>query len=206
MRFLQPAYPTVHFSNKIWVKCPECGDIGLVETELGKYTIPFSINHKSTFTCTRCGLSKKTDEKWYGYYQGFVSRSCGFCGSQISYTTEPTKAPNENVTLKCQSSHRDRDYPLNWYRYKEEKPTDPYFELQLWLQTDVKDKIIWFYNMDHLEYLNDYISSKLREDDGRHKYSMITNLPQWIKSAKNRDLILKKMHRLEIEFNKVKGI
>ncbi len=70
----------------------------------------------------------------------------------------------------------------------------------------VKDKIIWFYNMDHLEYLNDYISSKLREDDGRHKYSMITNLPQWIKSAKNRDLILKKMHRLEIEFNKVKGI
>jgi len=72
----------------------------------------------------------------------------------------------------------------------------------LCLQTDIKGKIIWFYNIDHLKYLKDYIASKLREDDGRHKYSLITNLPQWIKSAKNRNLILKKIDRLENEFNK----
>lgn len=202
MRFTRPAYPTVYFSEKIWVKCPDCENVGLIETELGKYTIPFPHDHKSTFNCSQCGLRKEMDEKWYGYCQGFVGRSCGFCGSQINYTTEPTKTPYESVAIKCQSCHREKDYSLKWYRYKEEKPTDPYFGLELCLQTDIKGKIIWFYNIDHLKYLKDYIASKLREDDGRHKYSLITNLPQWIKLAKNRNLILKKIDRLENEFNK----
>ncbi len=202
MRFTQPAYPTVYFSEKILVKCPDCGSVGHIDTELGKYTIPFPHNHKSIFNCSSCGLKKETNEKWYGYCQGFVGRSCGFCGSQINYTSEPTKRPYESVTIKCQSCNREKDYELKWYRYKEEKPTDPYFGLDLWLQTDIKDKILWVYNIDHLTYLKDYIASKLREDDGRHKYSMITNLPQWIKSAKNRDLILKKLDRLEKKLEK----
>ncbi|RKD90466.1 hypothetical protein [Mangrovibacterium diazotrophicum] len=202
MRFTQPAYPTVYFSDKIWVKCPDCGDIGLVETEFGQYTIPYSRHHTSTFSCTKCGSTKKSDEKWFGYVQGFVGRSCGFCGSQISYTTEPTKAPFDSVTIKCNSCKKAKDYSLNWYRYKENMPTDPYFGLELWLQIDIKDKILWLYNIDHLNYLKNYVASKLREDDGRHKYSMITNLPQWIKSAKNRDLILKKIDRLKNEMNR----
>ncbi len=202
MRFTQPAYPTVYFSDKIWVKCPDCGGMGRVETEPVKNAIPFSHSRKSTFCCTKCSLTQQSDEKWFGYFQGFVERSCGFCGTHICYSTQPTKEPYELVMLKCDACKKEKDYALNWYRYKVDKPTDPYFGLELWLQIDIKDNILWMYNMDHLLYLKDYVAAKLREDDGRHKYSMITNLPQWVKSAKNRALILKKIERLEKEMGK----
>lgn len=202
MRFTEPAYPTVYFSNKIFVKCPECGELGIIETELGKDTIPFPQDHKSTFNCSKCGLRKETNEKWYGYCQGFVDRSCGFCGNRINHTTKPTKTPYDSVSVKCDSCNKEEDYAIKWYRYKENKPIDPYFGMELWLQTNIKDNILWVYNLDHLKYLKAYIESKLRQDDSRHKYSMITNLPQWIKSAKNRDLIVKKLKRLEKEIVK----
>jgi hypothetical protein len=59
------------------------------------------------------------------------------------------------------------------------------------------------YSLKHLKYLKEYVAAKLREDNDRHKYSMITNLPQWIKSAKNREAILKKLSKLEVEINKI---
>jgi transcription elongation factor Elf1 len=199
MRFTKLAYPTVYFSERIWVRCPDCDDIGLVETKLGKYTIPFPHDHKSTFNCKKCGLTKESDQEWFGYYQGFCGRGCGFCGSKISYTTEPTKKTYHHITIKCDVCKKEKNYRLKWYRYKEDKPTDPYFGLELWLQTNVKDNTLWIYNIEHLSYLREYVASKLREDDNRHKYSMITNLPQWIKSAKNRELILKKLDNFEKE-------
>jgi len=58
------------------------------------------------------------------------------------------------------------------------------------------------YNIDHLDYLKEYVEAKLREDDARHKYSMITNLPQWVKSSKNRDIIVKRLNKLKSEFEK----
>ena len=74
---------------------------------------------------------------------------------------------------------------------------------ELWLQADVKGNILWVYNQEHLSYLRDYISAKLRDVDGRHKYSLIANLPQWVKDAKNRDTIVKKLNKLEQQLTKI---
>jgi transcription elongation factor Elf1 len=202
MRFNKPAYPTVYFSEKIWVKCPSCEQRGLVSTELGKYTIPFPNEHQSVFNCNNCGSSKESKDEWFGYYQGFVGRGCSFCGSHVAFTSRPTKQPFQSTLIKCDVCKNEREYSINWYRFKEDKPTDPYFGLELWLQTEVKGNVLWVYNIDHLNYLKEYVSAKLREDDGRHKYSMISNLPQWIKSSKNRDIILRKLSKLEQEIMK----
>jgi len=199
MRFTKPAYPTVHFSEKCLVKCPSCDDLGIVLTELGKYTIPFPYNHKSKFNCMNCGLKNENKDEWFGYVQGYIGRSCGICGSHINFITQPTKEPFESAVVKCEACKREKEYSIKWYRFKEDKPTDPYFGLELWLQTNIKGKILWAYNKDHLNYLRDYVAAKLREDNGRHKYSMITNLPHWVKSSKNRDIIVKKLNKLDAE-------
>lgn len=202
MRFTEPAYPTVYFSDKIFVKCPSCGEIGIIKTQMGNTIIPFPQGSISTFHCTKCNLKKNTNEKWYGYWQGFIGRPCGICGSEIHHSTKPTKEPYESTSVKCDACNKEKNYKLKWYRYKENQAIDPYFGMDLWLQTDIKNNILWLYNLEHLRYLKKYISAKLREDDQRHKYSMITNLPQWVKSAKNRDLILKKLERFEKEIIK----
>ena len=202
MKFNQPAYPTVYFSENICVKCPKCTEPALVNSQPRKYSIPFPLNHQSKCTCGYCGFHQSGNDQWAGYLQGFVNQSCGHCGTKVFHSTEPTKKPYPNTKVTCETCQQTRAYEIAWYRYRGDKPTDPYFGFDLWLQTDVKDNVLWLYNLEHLTYLRDYVSAKLREDNGRHKYSMITNLPQWMKSSKNRDLIVKKLNKLEEEFIK----
>lgn len=204
MRFSQPAYPTVFFSDKILVKCNTCSGVGMVKTKFGKYTIPFPIDHESVFSCNQCGLVKKHSIDWYGLYQGFLSINCGFCGSGIFYTSKPTKNKTPKTSIICGTCKKEKEYELKWFKYRKDTSVDPYFGLDLWLQINYKDHFLWVYNLEHLQYLKEYVASTLREDNDRHKYSMITNLPQWIKSAKNRDSILKKLNKLQREIEQIK--
>lgn len=174
----------------------------MVKTELPKYTLPFPTELKSVCNCDSCGFQDAENEAWSGFVQGFVNRACGNCGSRISHTTEPTRNPYDSSELTCEVGKTNRKYKTQWYRYRNDMPTDPYFGFDLLLQTNIKGNILWLYNIDHLNYLMEYVESKLREDGGRHKYSMITNLPQWVKSAENRDWIVKKLNRVKQEFKK----
>ena len=77
------------------------------------------------------------------------------------------------------------------------KLTDPYFRLPLWLQEDCRGKLLWAYNGEHLDLLESYIGARLRErraSPGR--MSMLARLPAWLKSAKNRDEILRAIQRM----------
>lgn len=199
MRFNKPAYPTVYFSAKIWVQCPNCSEAALVTNSATKSIIPPPSGKHAKCTCSHCGFQKEGNQEWHGYSQGFIERACGFCGTKICFTSKPTKTPFKSNRIKCDHCSKEKEYTIHWYRYTENKPTDPYFGFDLWLQTTVKNNILWLYNLEHLNYLREYVSAKLREDNGRHKYSMITNLPQWLKSAKHRALLIKKMDTLEYE-------
>ncbi len=212
-KFDKPIYANVSFSEKIWVKCPKCAKPTLVKTNLPKYTIPFPRGYKSVCNCVHCGFHStenddlygigNDDKKWFGYLQGFVNQRCSFCGAvKISYVTEPTKTISEFVRIKCSGCQNSRDYKLKWRRCRGLKPTDPYFGFDLYLQINIKGDILWLYNLAHLDYLKEYVEADLREDDGRHKYSIIANLPQWVKSKKNRDIIVKKLNKLKEEFEK----
>lgn len=199
MRFNKPAYATVHFSEKIWVKCPNCSDLGLVTTELGSYNIPYPRGYNTSFNCKCCGLRKEDNTEWLGFCQGTLNQACGYCGSYIYYVTEPTMEPYKTTIFECEICRREKEYELKWYRFRQDRPTDPFFGFDLWMQTSVKSNVLWVYNLDHLVYLRQYVSAKMRDDDGRTKYSMIAKLPQWIKSANNRDLIVRKLNKLEVD-------
>lgn len=203
MRFSEPVYPLTFFSEEIWVKCPNCADIGLVKTQLGENTISYPSGHTSNFTCYNCSTRKANEQEWFGYYQGILDRACGFCGTKILFGSQPTKSPYSTENIKCPTCKREKEYELKWYRYKHNLSIDPYFGLELWLQTSIKGNTLWLFNLDHLNYLRKYVQAKLREDDLRYKYSMITNLPQWIKDSKNRDLIVRKLNKLERDFSKL---
>jgi hypothetical protein len=68
-------------------------------------------------------------------------------------------------------------------------------------QTRHGELIAW--NEDHLDYLEQYLSGRLRietvEDGGVRNASVVSRLPAWAKSAKNRDEILKAIAKVRRE-------
>jgi len=76
-----------------------------------------------------------------------------------------------------------------------------YFELPLWLSLPCCGQVLWAYNVQHLDFLEDFVRAKLRErarDEtfGWSNKSLVSRLPKWIQSAKNRDAVLKCIARL----------
>jgi hypothetical protein len=75
--------------------------------------------------------------------------------------------------------------------------TDYWFGQELWLQAAFKNEVFWANNYEHLDYMKQYISSGLRERHNRTFFTLVEKLPGFIKSAKNRDRLLKLIEKLE---------
>ncbi|PNG23401.1 hypothetical protein C1J00_04140 [Streptomyces cahuitamycinicus] len=76
---------------------------------------------------------------------------------------------------------------------------DPYFGLPLWLQTEMRHGWLWAYNPEHLELIRQFVQAPLRERapfDGQVRMTLVARLPTWIKSAKNREEVLRAIDRI----------
>lgn len=85
-----------------------------------------------------------------------------------------------------------------WY---DENPTDGYFGYNLWLQIECAGNSLWAFNTRHLNVLEKFVSANLRQRNmdkewGWHNSSLVSRLPKWIKSSKNRESILKSLKKL----------
>lgn len=75
---------------------------------------------------------------------------------------------------------------------------EPYFGLELWFLTSFQGKPVWALNREHLAYLIDYLSADLREKPlGSPKKTQADHLPSFMKTAKNRERIVKLLKRLQ---------
>jgi hypothetical protein len=75
---------------------------------------------------------------------------------------------------------------------------DPHFHAPLWLQTECKGHVLWFYNSGHMDFVEGYVSATLRERKP-HAYknkTLSSRLPTWMKLAKNREAVLKSIETL----------
>ena len=74
--------------------------------------------------------------------------------------------------------------------------TDWYFNLPLWFQMPCCGKTLWAYNRPHLAYLKRYVEADLRDECSYPNSGLARYLPQWLKAAKNRDEVLRGLHKL----------
>jgi hypothetical protein len=75
---------------------------------------------------------------------------------------------------------------------------DPHFGLPLLLVEAGRFGPIWAYNAEHLAALKGYISATLRErTSSAGNKSLFSRLPAWMKTAKNRDSVSKRLAKLE---------
>ena len=78
-------------------------------------------------------------------------------------------------------------------------PVDPFFHLPLWLQLELGEHLLWAYNHEHLDFLEQHVGAKLRERNG-FKYevkSIGARLPRWMTAKGNRETVLKAIEKLK---------
>jgi hypothetical protein len=69
-------------------------------------------------------------------------------------------------------------------------------EITLFLNISCCGNVLWAVNEEHLDFLEQYVASELRERTPNINKSLASRLPQWIKSRKNRDEVLKAISKL----------
>lgn len=146
--------------------------------------------------------------KIYDFYEEFLV-VCPKCGGRAKVVIDeaefaklPTRrllkyrnrfyAPRRLICLNC--LHRDL---WKGNQILTGVSVDWYFRLPLWLEIPCCGERLWAYNREHLDLIEKYVGAKLRERTSKGRNSFLSRLPKWIKSAKNRDEILKAIKKLK---------
>ncbi|MHC1777594.1 MAG: hypothetical protein AB9834_19505 [Lentimicrobium sp.] len=72
-----------------------------------------------------------------------------------------------------------------------------HFGAELWLQHPFRNDVFRAYNQKHLEYLEQYISARLRQHPNRSHFTLLEKLPKFYHEARNREDLLKIILKLK---------
>lgn len=122
---------------------------------------------------------------------------CPKCSSMAKVFRDETDmslglySPQRLVCSKCGFAKKRKEKSFTFG-----ESFDWYFQEPLWLRINCCGETLWAYNEKHLDFIEKYVSAKLRERGSNKNRSLSSRLPKWIKSAKNRDEILKAIGKL----------
>lgn len=182
------------WSKNTLIKCPSCSK--MAELRNDKSVFQWYRNENAEIHCSHCNYILKQEK-----LQRFtleIDHNCRNCGKKILRTIPNLTKPKEKIRIKCEHCGDSVEhYPKNiitWYTINQQgSAKDPIFGVSLWLQEQIKGHLFWAYNIDHLNYLEEYIGAELRKREGM---TMAAKLPQFIKASKNRVHLLKLIDRL----------
>ena len=164
------------------VRCPKCESSGIVRRSIG-------------FRCSSCSLTVTSeDNHWYSSVRGFAGKRCSKCGRKLSRRFDSHNG-HDSTEITCEGCDTINECKISWSRIPE-YGTDPVFGCDLLLRCDYRGEVLWAWNLEHLEFLENYVGSGLRERIPNRNGSMASRLPKWMKEAKNRDGIMRAFSRL----------
>lgn len=129
---------------------------------------------------------------------------CPKCDGKAVISVEELKEYNCFSTrlLVCSNcAYRDQWQGISFSNMPSYKGKDSYFQLPYWLMVSCGKEFLFAYNEKHLDFLESYVSSTLRErirdsELGWSNRSAVSRLPRWVKSKKNRAFVLKGIKKL----------
>ncbi len=199
--FKDPGYTLYRYADVIYVDCPDGEGPGIIR---GEFTwFPKQARLTSCFGSFHREWNATT---WLGPVIGHRQRFCPICSADapdlgISKTTFRSDLPH-CIDYHCGRCGGDSEMEITWCRGDIHTPgCDPYFGLPLYLREIVGNETLWFFNADHMNQVRSYVAADLRERLPDGKWSMITRLPTWIKTSKNRSKVLRAIARLEAKLS-----
>lgn len=180
--------------NEFAVYCPKCQGRAIVSVAQ-----PFDFKN-GVLKCSNCHYSEKAMDRTR--YRPSKKAKCHHCEEWLDMEIGERKSIPKYVNITCKACHTVNKVCENWesyiLKYHETGIIDPVFGLFLWYMDSVRDQIIWAYNQRHLLEIENYVRATLRErTTDRFKMTMVEKLPDFIKSAKNRDEVLKALERMK---------
>lgn len=206
-RFVDPGLVLNSFANRIWVVCPHCQRPGVITANTA---LPLHDPHWTTqFSCHHCALKLTTgsfghlsaSRQWHGKWIAYGCESCSQCKKFLrvtrSFNTKPPffQKQSEIVCDDCGHCNAiDLDYRPSFRIWD---GVDPDFGLPLYLKETAAKGTIWVYNETHLAVLKKFVAAGLRERGTTSHATYLMRLPAWIKSSKNRPIVLKLIAKIE---------
>ena len=186
---------TYIYPSHFLVICPKCGKEATVYSSGNRW-----YQEDVKLKCPHCMyMAKHADQL---RYKTSIKRNCPDCGKGISAELDNLKSPIKEMSITCSNCGFNAEYTSNVSSYIPIKQLnglkgDPFFNLSLWLQTEVKGNLFWAYNREHLHEIERYVEADLRERTSTYMMTMVARLPHFIKDAKNREDILKAIRLLQ---------
>jgi hypothetical protein len=181
------------FADSIDVKCPKCQAKAVVKRA---FESKWFYSDTRILECKHCYFSQKGEMV---KYKVTVDTYCCTNEDKIRYESQILNKKPEMINLKCPICKEHKDFKPKieeiTYRFNsdENRQRESYFNCELWYQRPIDLAIFWAYNRAHINYLELYIRADLRErsNEGSFNKTLISRLPQFVKSAKNREKLLK---------------
>lgn len=173
------------------VKCPKCSQSSIVRADITNIY----------FSCTNCGYSKIEIRTNFRYQ---LENQCKQCGRYYRVSISNHNKQNLSVcNVACPFCNyvmqgKVQKTPSFIYTNDIKNGCEPFFGLELWFLENFKGKTVWALNHDHLVYLIEYLSADLREKpfDANTMRTEADRLPYFMKSAKNREGIVKCLKKM----------
>ncbi|CAN5499945.1 hypothetical protein BH10ACT3_BH10ACT3_04610 [soil metagenome] len=186
-RFHDDAVRLDSFVTPIDVVCPSYGARAAVRSA--------DDDAPARVVCRHCSFA--TDQHasgWLGAVEGIVDRRCPSCGERLE---RRVTGPRHDHPTHLRSACGWESDAVIWWEPVRSEGTDPMFGLDLWLRAPFRGDLLWAYNAEHLQFLKNYVTARVREREPKQNSSLASRLPKWIKSAKNRDDLVAAIEKLE---------
>ncbi|MEJ2054950.1 MAG: hypothetical protein P8X42_13600 [Calditrichaceae bacterium] len=148
-------------------------------------------------------------------FGSFFLVECPKCSKCAKVIVSGLKDDKREFKLVCEACGHNKSETLSVYtgylfsanskNYKDKQigigsAVDWYFHLPLWLSIKCKGHTLWVYNPEHLKFIENHVSSKIRgqnrTDSGWRNAALSSRLPKWMQEAGNREAILKCIDKL----------
>ncbi|WP_417457454.1 hypothetical protein [Kordiimonas sp.] len=209
------------FMEEYLVKCPKCSALAIIREHRLTCTGCHTNIHEPEAPQRAVALlgghySSAGVKHWHGRVNPVLEREdgtperfgCTGCGNDLPApdTRQNSAHLPRTLEIACDGCGRENTFTPIWKpAYAANEVRDPAFGCELYLQKSLRDGTLFAFNAEHAEVLRGYVDAGLREwkteDKGMRSY--FTNLPAWIKAAKNRDTIVKtlEMFMTSVKFN-----
>lgn len=131
---------------------------------------------------------------------GDIEVVCPRCAARAAVTTRDIgggPALERPRRLACPACAYSAAWPAGSRNTVWGAPVDPFFRRPLWLRTRVRGRMLWAFHRGHLDLLAHFIDAGLRERGAvGGNATLVSRLPKWIKSAKNRNDLRAALDRL----------
>lgn len=201
-RFNDVKFNTFSQWTDMIVVCPKCGKAGSVHFDEER--------NVAIFQCKACYAKKEIIP--CGNYAFEVTAQCTSTKKYFRLSVSENKIHGSKIKVKCPyceevvignvfDNRNQQHFVLNDIRHAE----DPYFHYPLYFQASFRGKTIWALNREHLQYLIDFLSADIRtvQPDHYKKYKTMRSqsdiLPAFMKTAKNREGIVKLLMKLQMK-------